>query len=261
MQSGTGDVLAPAPLPLELVARLRQIEPERPLLVCSDFDGTLAPIVTRPQDAAPLAGVSALLARLAASEATEVAVVSGRSLDDLRALSGLRAPIVLVGSHGGEFETGFVSSLTTEQGELLRQLDAVLTQMIGSAPGAELERKPLSIAVHVRQAGRDDAERVLSAVRDGPALWPGVHATAGKEVLELAVQQVDKGSAITQLRRQMDGATVVFVGDDVTDERAFEALQPGDVGVKVGGGDSAAEYRVESVESVRALLALLAALR
>ena len=170
-------------------------------------------------------------------------------------------PIILVGSHGGEFESGFVAPLSTQQQELLQQLDTVLTQMVATAPGAELERKPISIAVHVRQADRADAERVLVAVREGPALWPGVHTTAGKEVLELAVQQVDKGSAVDLLRKQAADPTVVFVGDDVTDERAFAALRPGDVGVKVGGGDTAAQFRVESVESVRALLALLAALR
>lgn len=253
----------PSALPPELVQRLRQIDPDEPLLVCSDFDGTLSPIVTRPEDAAPLDGVAPLLDRLAHSDLTTVAVVSGRSLGDLARLSGLSAPIVLVGSHGGEFETGFVTDLTAQHNELLEQLDSVLSQMISDAPGAQLERKPISIAVHVRQASRPDADRVLAAVSEGPALWPGVHVTAGKEVLELAVQKVDKGSAIEILRRGAPAgdATVVFVGDDVTDERGFQALEPTDVGVKVGPGDTAAEYRVESVESVRSLLTLLAALR
>lgn len=251
-----------AHVPLNLIARLREIPADHPMLVCSDFDGTLSPIVTRPEDAAPLPGVDALLEQLANSDQTEVAVVSGRSLSDLKRLSGLTPPIVLVGSHGGEFESGFATAMSSEQTQLLGQLDDALTRLTADAPGTELERKPISIAVHVRQASRDDADRVLAAVREGPALWPGVHATAGKEVLELAVQQVDKGSAIAALRQAFDrAATVVFIGDDVTDERAFEALAAADVGVKVGAGPTAAEYRVESVESVRALLALLAALR
>lgn len=251
-----------AQVPMDLIARLREIPADHPMLVCSDFDGTLSPIVTRPEDAAPLPGIDALLEQLAASDETEVAVVSGRSLADLKTLSGLSDPIVLVGSHGGEFETGFAADLTAEQTALLAQLDTALATLISDAPGAHLERKPLSIAVHVRQAPRPDAERVLAAVREGPAMWPGVHATAGKEVLELAVQAVDKGSAMTALRAAFDrNAIVVFIGDDVTDERAFEALAPMDVGVKVGPGPTAAQYRVDSVESVRALLALLAALR
>lgn len=249
-------------LPQDLVDRLRQIPVDQNLLVCCDFDGTLAPIVTRPEDARPLPGTGMLLLRLAETPATHVAVVSGRSLADLQTLSGFAEPLVLVGSHGGEFTSGFVSDLTPRQEDLLRELDEVLSRMISEAPGAELERKPLSIAVHVRQASRPDAERVLTAVREGPALWPGVHATAGKEVLELAVQQVDKGSAVESLRhRYGPGTAVVFIGDDVTDERAFAVLGAEDVGVKVGDGPTAAEYRVPDVSSVPSILMLLAALR
>lgn len=249
-------------LPQDLVDRLRRIPPEQNLLVCCDFDGTLAPIVTRPQDARPLPGTELLLLRLAEIPDTHVSVVSGRSLSDLAALSGFGEPVVLVGSHGGEFTSGFVSDLTPRQQDLLGELDQVLTRMIGDAPGAELERKPLSIAVHVRQASRPDADRILTAVADGPALWPGVHATAGKEVLELAVQQVNKGSAVTSLRDRYGPDTmVVFLGDDVTDETAFAVLGPGDVGVKVGPGPTAAGYRVEDVSAVPSILMLLAALR
>lgn len=252
----------PQLVPSELVARLREVPSDHPMLVGCDFDGTLAPIVTRPEDASPLSGIPELLERLAESDDTRVAVVSGRSLADLKVLSGLTDPVVMVGSHGGEFETGFVSELTAQQSELLRQLDSALTSLIADAPGAELERKPISIAVHVRQADRQDAQRVLEAVDGGPARWPGVHPTAGKEVVELAVQPVDKGTAIATIRRAFDRtATVVFIGDDVTDEAAFRALAPGDIGIKVGDGRSAAQYRVESVEAVRAVLALLAALR
>ncbi len=98
---------------------------------------------------------------------------------------------------------------------------------------------------------------MLTALREGAATWPGVHATAGKEVLELAVQRVDKGSAINALRP--DGGVVLFVGDDVTDERGFAALRPDDIGVKVGPGDTAAQYRVADVPAVGDLLAALLA--
>ena len=244
-------------LPADLLARLAEIPSAQPLLVCLDFDGTLAPIVTRPSDARPLPGTPELLRSLAALPDTEVSVVSGRSLADLRELSGLTAPIVLVGSHGSEFEQGFAEELTPEQADLFVRLDEELTALVDSAPGAELERKPISIAVHVRQASRPDADRVLTALREGAATWPGVHATAGKEVLELAVQRVDKGSAINALRP--DGGVVLFVGDDVTDERGFAALRPGDLGVKVGPGDTAAQYRVADVPAVGDLLAALLA--
>ena len=84
---------------------------------------------------------------------------------------------------------------------------------------------------------RSVAERVLDAVRTGPAQLPGVESTAGKAVLEMAVVQVSKGAAIDTLRARLGADAVLFVGDDVTDETAFARLRPGDVGVKVGEGD------------------------
>jgi len=250
-----------ATLPAPLIERVRGIEVEASLLVCCDFDGTLAPIVTRPEDARPLTGIPPLLEQLAAADHTTVAVISGRSLADLHTLSGLSAPIVLVGSHGAEFEAGFVEELTTGQQQLFARLDTTLTELAATAPGVQLEHKPASIAVHVRQASRPDANRVMAELWEGPVSWPGIHATAGKEVLELAVLKVDKGGAVSHLRDSAAADVAIFVGDDVTDENAFRVLRREDVGVKVGDGETAAEYRIPSVSAVRSLLALLAAVR
>ena len=111
--------------------------------------------------------------------------------------------------------------------------------------------------MHVRGADPAVAERVLDAVRTGPAQLPGVESTAGKAVLEMAVVQVSKGAAIDTLRARLGADAVLFVGDDVTDETAFARLRPGDVGVKVGEGDTAAEYRVSTPEDVTELLEAL----
>ena len=78
----------------------------------------------------------------------------------------------------------------------------------------------------------------------------------------MAVVQVSKGAAIDTLRTRLGADAVLFVGDDVTDETAFARLRPGDVGVKVGEGETAAEYRVSTPEDVTDVLeALLAARR
>ena len=111
--------------------------------------------------------------------------------------------------------------------------------------------------MHVRGADPAVAERVLDAVRTGPAQLPGVESTEGKAVLEMAVVQVSKGAAIDTLRGRLGADAVLFVGDDVTDETAFTRLRPGDVGVKVGEGDTAAEYRVGTPEDVTELLETL----
>ena len=101
----------------------------------------------------------------------------------------------------------------------------------------------------------------MSALRAGPARLPGVEATEGKAVLEMAVLQVSKGSVLDALREQLGADAALFVGDDVTDETAFTRLRPGDVGIKVGDGDTAAGYRVATPEDVTALLETLLAAR
>ena len=81
---------------------------------------------------------------------------------------------------------------------------------------------------------------MLDALRGGPAAAPGIVVTPGKAVLDLAVTEMSKGLALDRMRGD---AAVFFAGDDVTDETAFARLRPGDVGVKVGDGDTAAANR------------------
>jgi trehalose 6-phosphate phosphatase len=80
----------------------------------------------------------------------------------------------------------------------------------------------------------------------------------GKDVLELAVTDADKGSAVRRLATELGAAAVLYLGDDVTDEDAFRALGPDDVTVKVGEGETAARYRVADPGAVVALLGSLA---
>jgi len=228
------------------------------LLVCSDYDGTLAPIVDDPAMARPLAETVAPFRALASLPATTTAVVSGRALRDLAALSRLPVEVHLVGSHGSEFDLDFVHALEDEQRALLERLVAEATDVVAGIEGAGLERKPASVAVHVRRVDRASAAEVLQRLRAGAATWPGVVATEGKEVIELLVVPTDKGHAIDVLRHQAGATATFFVGDDVTDEAALAKMSGPDIGVKVGPGDSVAQYRVADPHQVAVLLALLA---
>lgn len=225
------------------------------LLVATDYDGVLAPIVNDPAAAFPLPAAVDALQELATLPRTSVALLSGRALVDLARLSGLGGEALLVGTHGVEFDDGF--AIPPEAAALHARLLAELGPIIATVPGASLEEKIASVAVHVRNAGADAGEKLLASVADGPGRWPGVHSTAGKKVLELAVVETSKGTALDVLRERTGAGAVLFAGDDVTDEKAFAVLRPGDVGVKVGAGDTAAEYRVDDPEQVVALFALL----
>ncbi len=223
-----------------------------------DFDGTISPIVGTPADARPLPGAVAALRGLAALPRTQIVLLSGRSRADLAALVGRPAGVQLIGSHGAEWGSDFGETLSGEQAALLRQLVRQASTIVADAPGCLLERKPASVAVHVRGAEGPVGDRVLAAVRDGPAQLPGVIAIPGKKVLELAVVKVSKGAAIQRLRAQFEPTVTAYFGDDRTDEAAFEVLGEGDIGVKVGPGPSAAAVRLATpVEVVHLLASLL----
>jgi trehalose-phosphatase len=128
-----------------------------------------------------------------------------------------------------------------------------------------LEHKPTAAVLHTRRADRPIAAAATRAALEGPARWEGVHPIAGKEVVELAVTDVTKGSALRLLRARTGPASggVLYIGDDVTDERAFAVLDDdaGDVTVKVGEGDTAARHRIADPPAVARLLQAIVALR
>lgn len=230
------------------------------LLVALDFDGVLAPIVEVPSLARPLPASAAAISSLAALPDTTVVLVSGRGLADLAAVSGFGAPVRMVGSHGAEFDDG-AAVLDDAQRARLDLLTDELRELVAGEPDVRLELKAAGVAVHVRNAPRAVATRVLDAVRAGPAARPGVEATPGKEVVDLAVLQVSKGATIDVLRQRLGADTVLFAGDDITDESAFARLRPGDVGVKVGDGETAATHRVADPAAMTEVLERLLAAR
>jgi len=179
--------------------------------------------------------------------------VSGRALGVLRTLSAVPASIHLVGSHGAEFDTGFAHDIDED---LLARIIAELNEIAADKPGVTVETKPASVALHVRNASPADGEAALEQARLASESWDA-HATAGKAVLEFAVIQTDKGEAVDILRDQTGSTAVVFLGDDVTDEKAFARMREGDIGVKVGPGDTAARFRIGSPDDVAEALTYL----
>jgi trehalose 6-phosphate phosphatase len=228
------------------------------LLIACDYDGTVAPIVEDPDAAAPERESVAALRLLASMPDTEVAVISGRSLRDLAALSRLPQEIHLVGSHGSEFDVGFSTALDDDLVDLRNRVTVELEDIADGHPGVVVELKPASVAFHYRRVAPDVAERMLNVVRNGPATRDGIRVKEGKKVIELAVVDTDKGIALDRIRSDVSASAVLFMGDDVTDEDAFVRLAGPDVGVKVGDGQSAAAFRVDDTTDVARVLAALA---
>ncbi len=245
----------------DIKTRLAEIARTPTLLVACDYDGTLAPLVKDPQLAYPHRESIAALRALASYPDTHVAVVSGRSLRDLAALSRLPSEIHLVGSHGSEFDAGFLEELDQNQIALRKSIASEIEQISLTAPGFLIEKKPASVAFHYWTADADDAKKAVQLILDGPAKRPGITIKNGKMVIELAVLATHKGTAIDRLRHQVAADAVLFFGDDVTDEDAFATLSGPDLGVKIGPGETAANVRLASTQDTSKTLALLCELR
>lgn len=190
-----------------------------------DFDGTLSDIVEDPEAARPVAGAVDALAALAAR--CPVAVLSGRDLDDVRARMGL-AGIWYAGSHGFEL-TGpdgahHQNDAAADAVPVLAGAAASLREQIGPIPGVVVEHKRFAVAVHYRNAARDRVGEVMAAVRDAGRRL-GLRVTTGREVIELRPEiDWDKGRTLHWILERLGTVTPLFLGDDITDEDAFDAV-------------------------------------
>lgn len=239
-----------------------------PLLACFDYDGTLTPIRERPEDVVTPVGVAAALSELATRPATEVAVVSGRRVEELRAR--LPRGLWLVGCHGLSLVDpgGSEQRLVDDDGggaaslAALRRLGERFERCL---PGARLEEKGIALAFHTRSAPPAPARAAARVFAGAASGCRGLRVIHGKEVVEVLPAGIDKGKAVTRLRDKLaPGGAVLYIGDDTTDEDAFEQLAATPaITVRVGAPDppSHARYRVADCSDVEELLRRLAELR
>lgn len=228
-------------------------------LVALDYDGTLAPIVDRPEDAHIPDPTKAALLALLAHETLDVAIVTGRSVEDLDAL--LAVPDVWrIGRHGGQLAAphGAIeeqSAIGPELRSLLGTRTKEVASRITDHEGAWLEDKGSSVALHTRACTEKD-ERAAQRAFEETMAHARLELVRGKRVVEARPMGIDKGRALRELMGQLGSGAVLFVGDDVTDEDAFAALaeHEGALTVKVGDGDTQAHRRVLDPTEVRALL-------
>jgi len=246
--------------------RLWAASDARNVAVFLDYDGTLTPIVERPEMAL-LAPNMKDAVRLVASRAT-VAVISGRDLQDVRNLVGLEE-ICYAGSHGFDIYRPGGERIELEDGKrYLADLDAAqrkLEERFAGIEGSQVERKKYALAVHYRRVLPAVAESVRRIFDEVASSFPRLRTTGGKKVYELR-PDVDwhKGKAVAYLLKVLGldhaGVMPLYIGDDLTDEDAFVELKNHGVGIVVRdeARPTAARFSLIDIDEVRRFLENLA---
>lgn len=217
-----------------------------------DFDGTLVELAEAPDAISVPGELAGLLERLAARLEGRLALVSGRALGDLD--RHISCPgVAMSGSHGLELRLADGRALPVARPEALDAAGEEIRRFAaGGGEGLIVEEKPASVALHFRRAPEREAE--VGALVDALAARTGLVVQRGKMVAELRPAGADKGDALIALMREpgFAGARPLFMGDDLTDEHAFEAASAlGGAGVLVGPErETAAGYRLAGVAEV-----------
>ena len=220
-----------------------------------DIDGTIAEIMPRPDDVVPSRRRTQLMQEVCAATSGRLAILSGRTLEDVdRILEGIVPAVAAV--HGLIQRMPDGTIVTTERSPLLSRVHDSIAEFIAAHDGVTVERKGFSYAMHYRAAPHQE-----QAVRDfnaGIAAEMGLSVQNGSMVSEVRTPGPNKGSALKVFLTQppFKGFTPVMVGDDLTDEDAFEAAaEMGGYGILVGSErPSRAWFHIPSVPDVMSWL-------
>jgi len=217
-----------------------------------DVDGTLAAIQSRPEAVFIPEQVIAQLQKLSALSQGALALVSGRPIEQLDALAApWSGPAA--GVHGAERRDaeGNLQRISLPV-EVEQSLRTELQDAMACWPGTQLEVKGMAFALHYRQAMQHEQD-VMRLAEQSVKRFPGLALQPGKCVVEIKPAGIDKGAAISDFMQQppFAGRTPVFIGDDLTDEKGFLAVNARQgVSIKVGEGSTQAHYRLHDVDAV-----------
>lgn len=250
---------------------VKQAKEATQILLFLDYDGTLTPIVARPEMAVLTSQAKEMLKQISHHSLFKLAVISGRSLSVIKALVGLEN-IAYAGNHGLEIEcppcycqerspetTTFIHPIAKEIEPVLKSLEQRLKGRLADIDGVLIENKGLTLSVHYRLAEEAAEERIkqlfFEAIECADAK-DKLQVTEGKKVLEVR-PPVDwnKGKAIEWLLEiyRTPGSLRIFAGDDVTDEDGFRVLHKvGGISVFIGenNASSTADYYLDSPEQL-----------
>lgn len=244
----------------QLLEELKVLARVPGLLVACNYGGTLCAAEGISTETLPLGSAAIALRALAALPNTHAAVISGRSLRDLAAVSRLPAEVHLVGSHGAESDMGYAHGLSLATESVLQIVTSELTTAVAFQPGIWLERKPVAVSVHTLSATAEVAATVTETAREIASSY-GLFFVIDGSVLDLSVVEPAKAEALESLRTRLGVSAALYAGDAYSDELAMATLRGPDMGLRVGAGESSAAHRLRDPESFARVLAILFELR
>ncbi len=229
-----------------------------------DYDGTLTPIVSLPKDANLSEEMRDTLIKL--SNQCTVAIVSGRGLADVRNRVGIEG-LYYAGSHGYEIE-GPDIQMEYDQAQkyvqLFDKLESQLTPEANQIPGALVERKKFSVALHYRNVDAAQRPQIDALAKKYHELFPEIRIGTGKMVYELRPNlDWDKGKALEYLIDALGiskrNTKIFYLGDDITDEDAFKAIKSYGLGILIGEEDrkTGAQYSLKDTDQCLRFLNIL----
>lgn len=263
--------IKPAPSLISEYSKISQIIKNRKPVLFLDYDGTLTPIVKRPEDALISEEMKNALRHCA--EKFTVAAVSGRDMDDLKSKIGVDN-LIYAGSHG--FRISGPEGLYHEHEkskEIVPQLDKIEEKIQKEFSqidkGVQIDRKRYAIGIHYRNADEESIPEITKKVNEIITNNPEFKKGEGKKILEIK-PNVDwhKGKALLWILEKLgldnkSEYVPIYIGDDVTDEDAFVAVRDYGIGILVGshGQDTAAKFRLKNVYQVKKFLEKLTELK
>ncbi|MBI3307709.1 MAG: trehalose-phosphatase [Candidatus Omnitrophica bacterium] len=237
---------------------------EKDIMLFLDYDGTLTPIVEMPESAVLADSMKMILSELKQIKKISIAVVSGRSLEQLKKFVGIPG-LLYVGNHGFEMEGPDIRHVhpgAIETKGIMADVAEVLKNIFKSTPGIMIENKTFTLSVHYRQIPEEKVDRIRMVFLKSiyPFLENGqIVFTEGKKVLEVRpALGWNKGTAVTWLYGRKLAAEPsrrilpIYIGDDSTDEAALKAVKNHGIAVKVmeEKSESYADYYLRNSKEV-----------
>ncbi len=251
---------------------LEQIQNAKHVLFLSDFDGTLTPIVEKPELAEIPEGTRSLLQALTSQRHFTVGIISGRALADLKEKVNIEG-IIYAGNHGFEIEgpgLSFVNPIADEIKPFFRIIRQILVLTLGTIKGVLVEDKGITLSVHYRQVDEEkakDVENLVERAINGPASHGLFKVTSGRRSMRSDRQSIGIKVKLYASYEEIwkggwnSGLLPIYLGDDLTDEDGFRMIEKYGNGITVHVGehysDSAARYFLKSPDEVHYFLVKL----